>query len=172
MFVSDFRPASTPWIRIRGSAYFCGSGSRKPKTCGSKALFRIGYCTIDKYFLYKWSIRLKSMNNHMAGWATTVISPFYFILLGYPFTCNNWIINLRSWDSWKVFWTNTFGSQLWFKYRPKIYHVRNTINRTVVVIIGEWLIDNGTLKACIWQIMWKILHFYFYLFILTISSMA
>ena len=27
----------TPWIRIRGSAYFCGSGSgsRKPNSCGS-----------------------------------------------------------------------------------------------------------------------------------------
>ena len=23
----------TPWIQIRGSAYFCGSGSRKPKSC-------------------------------------------------------------------------------------------------------------------------------------------
>ena len=32
-FLVDILP---PWIRIRGSAHFCGSESRKPKSCGSK----------------------------------------------------------------------------------------------------------------------------------------
>ena len=31
-FVAVFGWYFAPWIRIRGSAYFCGSGSRKPKS--------------------------------------------------------------------------------------------------------------------------------------------
>ena len=36
-FFAVFGRYFTPWIRIRGYAYFCGSafGSRKPKSCGS-----------------------------------------------------------------------------------------------------------------------------------------
>ena len=34
-FVAVFGWYFDPWIRIRGSAYLCGSGSRKPKSCGS-----------------------------------------------------------------------------------------------------------------------------------------
>ena len=44
-FCCSFWLIFSPWIRNHGSAYFCGSGSRKPKSCGfygsgSLALFK------------------------------------------------------------------------------------------------------------------------------------
>ena len=35
VFFAVFGWYITPWIRIRGSTYFCVSGSRKPTSCGS-----------------------------------------------------------------------------------------------------------------------------------------
>ena len=37
--------------------------------------------TYSAYFLYKWSTRLQSTNNHMVGRAASVVSPFYSILI-------------------------------------------------------------------------------------------
>ena len=40
------------------------------------------YNNLFYFFLYKWSTRLQSMYNHMVGRAVSVVSPFYFLVLG------------------------------------------------------------------------------------------
>ena len=50
----------TPWIRITGSAYFCRSGSRKPKSCGSNGSgFGSGsYALVLRNVLYRTRFHL------------------------------------------------------------------------------------------------------------------
>ena len=54
----------TPWIWIRGSAYFCGSGSRKPKSC---VLDRIRLlCYSGERWLQLWTFcKINSEEEHL-----------------------------------------------------------------------------------------------------------